>query len=242
MDETRFESYLISKRIIPEKKLDRTSLAVSELMNAMLVSYTQETRHGFTKDFNDNLGSEKYIALQPEIEVCFVDDLKHKKLTSNEQDGLQTNVANPQKISYFKDYLSLDYYQFSNLTNCKKVKFLTDTVNKERYIPISLDSTFAGEVRAFLVETKGNDHRLRKKFLSRYLKLTPTMFVETLENGERSRICLFSYNFLIDKIIFNNTMTEAEIQFSYYTSSMEASYILEKGKWIKKYVKILTQS
>ena len=65
------EKNLLSHAVKGIEKYTDTSKNLNALINSFLFYYTQETRHGSSNDFQQDLGKEVYIALQPKILVCF---------------------------------------------------------------------------------------------------------------------------------------------------------------------------
>jgi hypothetical protein len=235
------EKNLLSHVVKDVEKHTDTSKNLNALINSFLFHYTQETRHGRGNDFQQDLSKETYIALQPKILVCFVDDLKHLKVPNTEKDDASMDLRFPHKNSINSPFLSMGYHNFPNERNCRQYNYEVDTVDKEKYIPVRLDSSFVKEVQAFLNGTLGKEHLNRKIFLKKFLKLTPSGKVE-IEGSFRNEITFFAYAYLIDKIIFNQKMNEAEIQFSYSNRTFEAKFVKTNGKWIKAEVRIVTDT
>jgi hypothetical protein len=212
-----------------------TAKNLNQLFNAFLTDYTNQTRHTLkAKDFPQLPGSEKYILLQPEISVGFVSDLKHVESSKPYIEGQEPeeklfgNPAGPAG-----DFVSQGFYKFPELKNCRLWEYNVDTSNKEKYVPIRIDTAFSNELILMLKGIRGQEHYERRTFLSYFFNLYRTGIVETLQYKTSNPIVFSAHNFYINKIVFNKSMTSAEIQFSFPRNSMEANYHKVNGRWIK---------
>ncbi|RZK11230.1 MAG: hypothetical protein EOO43_19505 [Flavobacterium sp.] len=229
----------LSSHLVHDKEPDsKEATNLNQLINSFLFYYTQETRHGRDYNIAAVLGKERYIVMQPKVEVCFADDINHSTNDGNNYEVDDDSIF-PHQKSVYSTFLSKGYHHFKTLISCRSYDYQLDSTDKELYIPIRVDTNFVRGVKNFLENSLGMDHHERKVFLHNTFRLNLTGKVE-MSGSDRNDITFFSYNFYMDRIIFNTKMDQAEIQFSYHDTTLEADFYKKDNRWILKIVRQVT--
>lgn len=175
---------------------------------------------------------ERYIAVQPEVNVCFTDkadidsaDIRHM------QRRTLARVNEHTRKNIFSFFMSANYSGFNRLSDC--TTYPTQVARSiGNYKLIIVDTPFVESVSGFLAENKDDlqHHTKKVRFLDKKLKL--------FEQGGQVRVppttYTFHYSLLIDRIVFDHKLETAFVQYSFKSKSSEAQFVLEKGKWILK--------
>lgn len=239
---------LLDQFVLEHKYISRinlqndTVLQISALVNAFINNYCADTLSHLLPDAPPVPGHEKYIILQPRIETCFVDTLELSEIL-NPYSGRRAGITGSiyPHTNVYHSFLSANYYEFPNLLKCKKWSYIIDSKGKGRFILLKADTNMVHIVNAFLGK-QGTENYSKQKFLKKALKIYPsgeTQYI--LSINRRVRIYYFNYGLLIDRIVFNRSMDQALIQFSFVNQSLEAFYEKSGDKWIKKSYRIISQ-
>lgn len=175
---------------------------------------------------------EKYIVVQPEVNVCFADkaDIDSADIRRMKRRTL-AGIEEYTHKNIFSFFMSANYSDFNRLNEC--TTYSTQVAKSiGEYKLIIVDTPFVKTVADFLSGNKGDlQHHMQKvRFLDKKLKL--------FEQGGQVRTppttYTFHYSLLIDRIVFDHKLETALIQYSFRSKSSEAQFYFDKGKWIMK--------
>lgn len=184
-------------------------------------------------------GVERFIFLQPEIEVAFVDQLDSAAIfaTGNayyinrSKLDAPDDILFPHKNLYYGDFPSAGYYNFPNIQDSRKMGYCVR--DKKQYDVLLADTNMIKTVKKFL-DVKGLEYYRRWEFLKPVIGFFDGGFVRQVDEhpsvGE-FQYKLFTYNFLIDRVVFDKDMKQALIQFSFPYDCYEAFFSNDKKKW-----------
>jgi len=229
------------EKIILENKSKETKLIDKNLdmdLKKIITNLVSKYADGFKINFQNTIykaGEGTFIILQPEVQICFVNELDSARLFAlqnpNRPRTAEWNLY-PHKNVY-GSFISGAYLKFPNLTNCKTVNYKTIS-RTGRHKVVVADTNLIHKVNDFL-KVRGVDHLKKTAFLKKSIKLIPNGRTEDLPEYGRSQIKYFNYDFYIDKIIFDKTLKSAFVQMSFPSSSWEILYKKNKGLWIEKH-------
>lgn len=244
---------LLEKFILQHKYIagasseDDTTAQISALVNAFVNTYCTDTLKAYLRNAPSYAGFEKYIILQPDIEICFVDDKLDPaelfKLNSGRRDGFTNPSSLYPHHDVYGPFLSANYYKFPDLMNCGKHYYTTDTLGKGRYTPLVADTSMVNILNSFLDNQRLENFR-KAGFLREIIKLYPSGMIQYITDGSKKvkvPIYYFNYNFFIDRIVFDKSMQRALIQYSFVNMSCEAIYEKVNSQWIQKVSKGVLQ-
>jgi|GEM_PF-2585535 len=174
---------------------------------------------------------EEYMVIQPEVDVCFTDNPAIDSASIRRRQHptpLGEVVAYPHP-DIFSFFMSENYTEFDQLRGCASYPLQTDKKIGD-YRVVVADTSFVKQVQDFLhADTDHQQLHLRKvDFLKQKLKL----FAEGGQVKPTPTQYTFQYALLIDRIIFDDALKTAYIQYSFRNKSSEAKFRFEDNQWV----------
>lgn len=210
-----------------------TSNRINSLLSEFVKVYSGEVNVDPHKFTNPNRpGNEKFIMMQPEIEVGFVNyNLDKSNSYSFERSKPNSRFFDVNRYSFkgvYRNFTSSAYLALDGIVSQKRRSYCVD--NTKKYQVIRVDTSVIKTVQNFLKKS-GIEHKERADFIHKSVNLVKTRMVDQDPVGGKFHYMAFNYNFYIERIVFDKNLNNAWIQFSFYTQSSEATFSKEGDKW-----------
>lgn len=239
---------LLKNHTLKIKTRNDTLYNISQLMNAFLKDYKTPVfddidtanRDLILKNRYDN---EKYIILQPYLNICFVeqhDSLELFNLRSPNRPTIDEWIVKKEN-SVFDNFLTAGFYKFLQLKNCREFDYYVSKYSSTG-VPLIIDSNLIKDINIFLKD-EIKEHRRKVNFLKRIMKVYPTSRVEIMADDKIMRFYSYNYTFFIKRIIFDQSSDNAFIQYSFPDEAWEAFYSKVHGNWtLQRKSRVLIQN
>ena len=211
-----------------------TSNHINSLLNEFVKIYSGEVHVDPNKFDNPNPpGNEKFIVMQPEIEVGLV----NYNLDASNSYTFKKLKPKPGFLAYedpypfkgvYRSFTSSASLTLEGIVSPKKRTYCVD--NTIQYQVIRVDTSLIRTVRNFL-KRSGIEHKERADFIHKSVNLVKTQVVDQDPVGGKFHYMAFNYNFYIERIVFDKSLNYAWIQFSFFSQSNEATFSKEGDKW-----------
>lgn len=212
--------------------LDKTGSTVNHLVNTFINNYLAEPLKVNSWAYKQPGQMQKqYVILQPEVNVCFA---ASPGLDAIYRSGRRENLNAPlfeNTDNVYGNFPTGGYLIVEKLCDCRMQRYSLVDRSFKKYRPVIADTALIHAINDFLHEDE-QEYGNKVKFLTPFIPLYPGAQIHQLrEDG--SLEMNFYFSLYIHRIILDQNLERALIQYAFHGECREAYYQLETKNWEK---------